>query len=458
VSHAPVTIANAAGKEKAEESPVNLLPMVRPVSQSKLASHALATIANAVAVVRADVAVTLTPPSSAMKLLKPRFSDVTLVGKERAVESLVSPWLTVRPANQSQPVNHAPVTIANAAGKEKAVESLVSPWPMVRPANQSQLVSHAPVTIANAVAVVRDDVAVTRANVAMTKLRLLPRFSDVTLVGKEKAVESLVSLLPMVRLASQSQPVSHAPVTIANAAGKEKAEESPVNLLPMVRPANPGPPVNRALMTIVNAVAAVEKERAEDVDLVKERNNLAKMAKTADAAVTTTPSRLATKKLRLQPHSFDVLLSANEPVESPVSLLLMMRPVSLDKPVSQKTEGNNRVKVRTADAVAAVKPIQRTSRVKMLNNDYFVVVRETQSLMEQHGILAKLVNKVMIASKDVAGRQTILKNQPLNHFYADLSAVEVDEDAGVLRPQFPTDPLKLLALLVKSYLEKSTRT
>jgi hypothetical protein len=249
--------------------------------------------------------------------------------------------------------------------------------------------------------------------------------------------------------------VNHAPVTIANAVGKEKAVESLVSLLPMVRPANQSRLVSHAPVTIVNAVAAVAKERAEDVDLEKEPKNLAKMAKTADAVVTT-PSRVTTKKLRLQPHSFDVLSGANEPVESPVSLLLMVRPVSLDKSVSQKTEGNNRVKVRTADAVAAVKPIQRTSRVKMLNNDYFVV-RETQSLMEQHGILAKLVNKV-IASKDVAGRQTTLKNQPLNRFYADLSAVEVDEDAGVLRPQFPTVPLKLLALLVKSYLEKSTRT
>merc|ERR1719242_1871218 len=129
--------------------------MARPVNQSKLASHALATTANAVAVVRDDVAVTLTPPS--LKLLKPRFSDVTLVAKERAVESPASLLPMERPANQSQLVSHAPVTIANAAGKERAVESLVSLLLMVRPANQSQLVSPVPATIATAVAVVRAD-------------------------------------------------------------------------------------------------------------------------------------------------------------------------------------------------------------------------------------------------------------------------------------------------------------
>merc|ERR1719242_2312613 len=147
--------------------------MARPVNQSKLASHALAATASAVAVVRADVAVTLTPPS--LKLLKPRFSDVTLVAKERAVESPASPLPMERPANQSQLVSHAPVTIVNAAGKERAVESLVSLLLMVRPTNQSQLVSHAPVTIANAVAVVKADVAVTLTppSPAM-KLRLQP--------------------------------------------------------------------------------------------------------------------------------------------------------------------------------------------------------------------------------------------------------------------------------------------
>merc|ERR1711997_1338300 len=119
----------------------------------------------------------------------------------------------------------------------------------------------------------------------------------------------------------------------------------------MGRPANQSQPANHAPMMIANAVA---KEKAGDVEmnLAKEQNNLAKMAKIADvAAAVTTPSRV-TRKLRLQSHFSDVLLVAmEEAVESPVSLLLMvsvsldkpvslllMVSVSLDKPVSQETE------------------------------------------------------------------------------------------------------------------------